>query len=237
MGEMISEISILVASNRRMMCEMYTQVLNRHSGLNVVGQAESAEQVINQIKAQRVDVLLLTPVLEDGPSTGLTVLQQIRKISAATKTVILIEESETHLVVPSFRAGARGVFSAAKDGIKQLCRCVKKVHDGQVWANSEQLGLVMEAFSQTTPLRIVDAKGTELLTKREEDVVRLVERGLTNKDIASELRLSEHTVRNNLFRIFDKLGVSSRVELALYALNSSKRMPIPMPAKVAQNGK
>lgn len=235
MVENASDISILVASNRRMMCEMYTQVLNRYAGLKVIGHAENVEQVIGYIKSRQIDILLLTPALAEGPSTGLLALQQIRSMTPSTKTVILIENSETHLVVPSFRAGARGVFSAASDGIKSLCRCVKKVHAGQVWANSEQLGLVMDAFSQTVPTRIVDVTGTELLTKREEEVVRLVERGLTNKDIAKELHLSEHTVRNNLFRIFDKLGVSSRVELALYSLNSSKQVPIDPSTKSPRN--
>ena len=80
----------------------------------------------------------------------------------------------------------------------------------------------MDAFSRHTPLRVVDAKGTRLLTRREEDVVRLVQEGMTNRQIANTLQLSEHTIRNNLFRIFDKLGVSTRVELALYTVHSSK---------------
>jgi DNA-binding CsgD family transcriptional regulator len=72
-------------------------------------------------------------------------------------------------------------------------------------------------------MRVVNADGLRLLTRREEDVVRLLAEGLQNRDIAKELKLSEHTVKNYLFHIFDKLGVSSRVELVLYAVSSSKR--------------
>jgi DNA-binding NarL/FixJ family response regulator len=68
-------------------------------------------------------------------------------------------------------------------------------------------------------LRNLDAKGSHLLTKRELSVVQLVAEGLSNRDISHELHLSEHTVRNYLFRIFNKVGVSTRLELAIYAIN------------------
>jgi DNA-binding CsgD family transcriptional regulator len=71
-------------------------------------------------------------------------------------------------------------------------------------------------------LHVVNAQGVELLSKREEEVVGLVANGLINREIAEQLGISEHTVKNYLFRIFDKLGVSTRVELVLYALSSPK---------------
>jgi DNA-binding NarL/FixJ family response regulator len=74
------------------------------------------------------------------------------------------------------------------------------------------------------------ADGATLLTKREEDLLHLVADGLGNRDIARQLNLSENTVKNYMFRIFDKLGVSSRVELVLYALSNSKRAPTSVPA-------
>ena len=141
------------------------------------------------------------------------------------KPVILFYSPERHLVVDAFRAGAKGVFCLSKAAFKSLCRCVERVHTGQIWADSSELSEVMEAFSQLAPLRVVNADGMRLLTKREEDVVRLLAEGMQNRDIARELRLSEHTVKNYLFHIFDKLGVSSRVELVLYAVSSTKRTP------------
>jgi DNA-binding NarL/FixJ family response regulator len=81
---------------------------------------------------------------------------------------------------------------------------------------------VLEEFSRGAPVQVVSSIGEALLTKREEEVVHLVEDGLTNRQIAVKLGLSEHTVRNNLFRIFEKLGVSTRVELALYTMRHSR---------------
>ena len=76
-----------------------------------------------------------------------------------------------------------------------------------------------------TTLRVVDAQGSNLLSKREEDVVHLVAEGLGNREIAQQLNLSKHTVKNYLFRIFDKLGVSNRVELVLYAVANPSKIP------------
>ena len=137
--------------------------------------------------------------------------------------MLLLRDPEPHLIVDAFRAGAKGVFCFSRSEFKLLCKCVTQVHAGQIWASSSDLGHVMEAFSQLAPLRVVNASGMKLLSKREEDVVRLVAEGFSNKGIASGLNLSEHTVKNYLFTIFDKLGVSSRVEVALYAVSSTAR--------------
>jgi DNA-binding NarL/FixJ family response regulator len=217
------EISILTVCAHTMTCELYSQALNRRSGFHVVGRATSVSEALRIVQTTEVQVALISTSLQDGPSSGIQALQQIRECSPNVKSVMLFEQSEAHMVVTAFRAGAKGVFCSTQDGFKALCRCVERVNSGQVWANSTQLQQVLANFSQRAPLRIVNAEGVQLLTKREEDVVRLVEEGFTNRQIARELRLSEHTVRNNLFRIFDKLGVSTRVELALYAINSSRR--------------
>jgi DNA-binding NarL/FixJ family response regulator len=85
----------------------------------------------------------------------------------------------------------------------------------------------MNAFSEPAPLQMAKPDGLPLLTKREEEVVRLLAEGLQNREIARELNLSEHTIKNYLFHIFDKLGVSSRVELVLYAASSTNRIHVP----------
>jgi DNA-binding NarL/FixJ family response regulator len=86
---------------------------------------------------------------------------------------------------------------------------------GEIWASNKELCYLLEALSEPVPAQITNAKGLNILTKREDDVVRLVAEGLTNREISARLNLSENTVRNYLFRIFDKLGISSRVELVL----------------------
>jgi DNA-binding NarL/FixJ family response regulator len=101
-----------------------------------------------------------------------------------------------------------------------LRKCVYSVNIGQIWASSAQLSFVLEVFSRRwVPEEIVDSLGRPLLSKRELDVVRCVSEGMTNREIALHLALSEHTIKNYLFRTFEKVGVSNRAELLLYALN------------------
>jgi DNA-binding NarL/FixJ family response regulator len=98
-----------------------------------------------------------------------------------------------------------------------LTRCVHKVHDGQLWISSAQLEFLLKALAQAPATQIVDTRGMNLLSKREQDVVRWLAEGNTNGEIARELKLSENTVKNYLFKIFNKLGVSSRMEVLIYA--------------------
>jgi DNA-binding NarL/FixJ family response regulator len=98
------------------------------------------------------------------------------------------------------------------------------VHQGQIWASSEELCWLLSSLESSvfspSSLRVVDVKGERLLSNREEDVVKLLMEGYSNREIAQGLNLSENTIKNYLFRIFEKLGVSSRTELLLYAMSS-----------------
>ena len=100
-----------------------------------------------------------------------------------------------------------------------LCECIQRVHRGEIFATTEQLNYLLDSVCQGPLLRVVNTNGGNLLTSREEQVVALVSDGLSNRCVASELGLSEHTVKKYLFRIFEKLGISSRVELVLYAFH------------------
>ncbi len=219
-----SAISVLIATPHAMVRELLQEALSRHGHFQVVGSATTAQEVLEAVQSADVDVALIGATLADGPLSGFGALRQIRECSPDVKSVILLESREHNMVVDVFRSGARGVFCLGQSAFKSLCRCVEQVHAGQIWASSSELSEVIEAFSQLAPLRVVNSDGLRLLTKREEDVVRLLAEGLQNRDIANELKLSEHTIKNYLFHIFDKLGVSSRVELVLYAVSSSNRM-------------
>jgi DNA-binding NarL/FixJ family response regulator len=141
----------------------------------------------------------------------------VRALQSKTRAVMLLASRDRDLVVDAFRCGAHGVIFR-DEPVETLSKCIHAVHHGQVWANSEHLGYLLDALGHAKPLHLQDARGLNILSKREENVVRLVSEGLTNRQISSDLGLSEHTVRNYLFRIFDKLGVSTRVELVLYCL-------------------
>jgi DNA-binding NarL/FixJ family response regulator len=193
--------------------------LQRHRQFHAIECAPEISSVLDCIAENSPDLLLVSANL---PEAGLPLLKQIRSKYPRTRAIVILEGcQQRQLVVELFRAGAKGVFDRSNYDIRALCRCLRCVAAGQVWASSQQTGFVLEAFAETASLHIVTADGDRLLTRREEDVVRLVAEGLGNREVAQQLRLSGHTVKNYLFNVFDKLGISSRSELVMYALSHS----------------
>jgi len=178
---------------------------------------------INSPELRNAKVALITSTLQDGLLSGLAIFPQLRPKHPDVCLILMIDHPEPELVVEAFRAGARGIFTCYESQFDALCKCISCVHSGQVWANAQQLDCLINAVAQVPTVRLVNAKGDNLLSKREEEVVRQVAEGLSNHDIAQQLHLSDHTVKNHLFHIFEKLGLSNRVELVLYAVSHSKR--------------
>jgi DNA-binding NarL/FixJ family response regulator len=232
-----SDISVLFAFPNSLTRELVMGALNRQKHFHVVATATTAQEVLEALQTAHVNVALIAATLEDGPMSGIEVLRKFREGSPEVKSVILFFDSECNLVVDAFRAGAKGVFRLSQSTFKLLCRCVEQVHAGQIWGNCSELSEVVEAFAQFTPMRVTNADGMRVLTKREEEVVRLVAEGLQNREIAKELKLSEHTIKNYMFHIFEKLGVSSRVELVLYAVSNAKSSQTPAAQREKQERK
>ena len=155
-------------------------------------------------------------------SSGFKATRELRSQSSDARVILLLDVEQPQTVVDAFRAGAVGVFSR-EEPFEVLCKSILKVHEGQFWISNRQIQYLVDSLKDSPPA-ITDAKGTQLLTKREQGLVHLVAEGRTNKEISRELNLSEHTVRNYLFRIFNKLGTSNRLELALYAINHGQTM-------------
>jgi DNA-binding NarL/FixJ family response regulator len=174
-----------------------------------------AEKSVDETAATNPDIALVAASGLGDPVIGR--ILQLRRSRPETKVVLLIDQPARELVLEAFRAGARGVF--LKSGsVDSLIKCISSVQEGQIWADQAATEFLLEAIREPFPIPVVDAKGRVLLSEREQSIVRAVAEGLTNREIANQLELSEHTVKNYIFRIFDKLGVSSRVELILYAL-------------------
>ena len=152
-------------------------------------------------------------------ASQMAAMRRVHLCYPAVAKVLLVESYDRELVVSAFRSGARGIFCISDTHFRLLCRCIQRVAGGQIWANTEQMTFLLDLVSEVPSLRVLNSRGHQLLTPREEQVVALVAEGLSNRDIARELNLSEHTIKKYLFHIFDKLGISSRVELVLYAVN------------------
>src|SRR5216684_1712289 len=211
-------IRVFVADANPMACQLMVRVLQQScQPIKVVGSATESVEILKGLDANPSDVAIISAHLRDGPITGFRVVREARATFPHTRFIVLVDSPERALVVEGFRAGADGVFSRAET-FEMLCKCIRAVGSGQIWANVNQQRFIIEALAIGQPQPIKGANGANLLTKREDELVRLVAEGLTNRDISRQLGLTEHTVRNYLFRIFNKLGTSNRLELALYVI-------------------
>jgi two-component system, NarL family, nitrate/nitrite response regulator NarL len=209
-------ITILVADETPMACQLLKNALAQaRLRFKVVACAVNRSEILQSMSRRPVEIVLVSESLQEGPSVGLQILSELRVLFPESRVIVLLKSAQPELVIDAFRAGAKGVFCRAEP-IAALCKCIRVVREGQIWANSRQLNFIVDALSQAAPYRAKSSKGKELLAKREQEVAKLVAEGLNNRDIAQKLVLSEHTVSNYLFRIYEKLGISSRVELVLY---------------------
>jgi DNA-binding NarL/FixJ family response regulator len=187
------------------------------------------------VAKEKPTVVVISAELDDDKRKGFEIARELHASHSETRVVMLLDSSERSQVVEAFRTGARGVFSRS-ESLNSLARCIQCVSEGQIWANSKELRYILEALGEALPLRVVDTRGAALLSRREVEVVRCVAEGLSNREIAQRLGLTEHTVKNYLFRIFDKLGVSKRVEVVLYAYSLGSAAEITGPSN-GSNGK
>ncbi len=218
-------ISIIVAGRNAMASESLCACLKKHrKHFDVVGTVLSSKELLKQVAQLQPDLVLVSAELQDGPTAGLKALRELRASKSGTRAVLLLDSPDLEKVVTAFSAGARGVVCTTSS-LRVLCECLRSVHAGQIWADSAQLEWICKALREREPARIVSAKGIPLLTKREEQIAHMVGEGLPNLEISSKLGVSAHTVKNHLFRIYEKLGISNRVELVLYALSSREASP------------
>ena len=211
-----TNIRVLVADSTPLTGHLIVDALRKDRGLTITN--AEANSVIVVATTLKPDVAMVSEQLQGKPGKGFEVLRELRVAVPSTRTVMLFDTGNRDLVVEAFRSGARGVFSR-QDSLKMLTRCVYRVHEGQLWVSGPQVEFLRETLAHAPATRLIDTEGIELLSKREQDVVRWLAEGNTNSEIARRMNISDNTVKNYLFRIFDKLGVSSRVELIIYATN------------------
>ena len=211
-------VRLLIADKSRMGCELLRNSFKRFPDQFDVAACEvTSSGVVRRATESCIDVSLISADLEDGALVGLKALRELHLSRVAGCAVILFDTLEDELAVHAFCSGAKGVLSRAEP-FDRLRKCLLSVHKGQVWANSRQLQMILEVVTNAAPPRIVNSRGLSLLTKRETQLVQLIAEATPTKEITSRLGISEHTLSNYLFRIYNKVGVSNRLELALCAI-------------------
>ncbi len=214
-----SAIAVLVADSNRMQAQLLISALRRRSEFHISTCMVDVGSILRAVASTPANVVVLSLNHSVEVAAQMTAMRRIHLSHPAIAKVLLVESYDRELVVSAFRSGAHGIFCISDTHFRLLCRCIQRVADGQIWANTEQMTFLVDLISGVPSLRVLNSRGRQMLTPREEQVVALVAEGLSNRDTARELSLSEHTVKKYLFRIFDKLGISSRVELVLYAVN------------------
>jgi DNA-binding NarL/FixJ family response regulator len=214
--------------------QLLTHTIQGRNDFRVVGSATTSSEAMSGISKLRPDIALISSRLQDGALTGVEVLRGLRTLQTRPRVIMLLDDDQPDLVVESFRNGARGVFCRT-EMTTQLRKCILCVSKGQIWASNTQLERVVEALMQV-PAPVLAEVTT--LSRREEEIVRCVASGLSNGEVAERLSLSRHTVKNYLFRVYEKLGISTRIELVLYVLSryqdpeSAQNNVVKMPLRI-----
>jgi len=210
--------SLLISEASKMHCDLLNMAFHTvRERFHVVGAASSRTEILSVLQERRPQIVIISDHLEDGPLTGIRILPEIRTISPDTRILLVMGAPDRDLVIEAFRFGADGVFCRNRP-FELLCKSLDAISQGEIWATPSELRDVLDEFARAPRPLKMDPAVERRMTKREGDVARLAAEGLSNREIARKLGLTEHTVKNYLFRIFDKLGVSNRVELVLSCL-------------------
>jgi two-component system nitrate/nitrite response regulator NarL len=211
--------TVLVADATRMDCQLLSEAIQREHNFRVIGFATCATETISAVTTGQPDVAVISVRLHDDAFAGLLALRKLR--TSRSRVIMLLDKDERELVIEILRNGASGIFCRT-GSFKDLRKCIERVRDGEIWVNDTQVQYVIDALVQTPAPRLNRGELVSRLSKREREVAELVAAGLSNRSVSEKLGLSRHTVKNYLFRIFEKLGISTRIELVMYILNETK---------------
>jgi DNA-binding NarL/FixJ family response regulator len=212
-------IRVLVVDDHPIVREGLRKLLEMESDIEVVAEADDGRRAIELVEERRPDIVLLD--LKMPGMDGLAALQTIRSAAPETRVIVLTASEDKNEWVQAMKLGCQGIV-VKQTSPDLIVKSIRKVHGGEIWLDSHTTAAVMRQFASPADHAAGTAgKGRERspLSAREREIVALVAQGYKNKEMAEKMFISEQTVKNHLHNIFDKLGVSDRLELALYAIH------------------
>jgi two-component system, NarL family, nitrate/nitrite response regulator NarL len=204
---------VFIVDRDSMSSDLLAGALVRDSGFEAA--VVQAADLLSAIESAEIDLVVIAAELNLKSGNGFDLAQSVARAHPNVSIVMLLNRGTHDSVINAFRSGARGVFSRQQP-MSEFLECVEQVSRGCIWAGAAETGFLLSAVKNIPSPTVVSAGDSSTLTAREMQVVQYAAVGKTNKVIASDLGLSEHTVKNYLFRAFEKLGVSSRIELLFY---------------------
>jgi DNA-binding NarL/FixJ family response regulator len=226
------KIRIVVADDHPIFRDGLCRLLALEEDFEVVAQAQDGRQVLEILQQLEPDILLLD--LKMPGLDGLATLQRLQAARNKTRVIVLTASDDKNEFVQAMKLGTSGIV-LKQTATELLIKSIRKVHAGEIWLDSHTTAAVIRQFVaneeapppappppsvQTAPPRERERERSPL-SQREREIVALVAQGFKNKEMAEKMFISEQTVKNHLHNIFDKLGVSDRLELALYAIHNN----------------
>ena len=209
-----ARIRIVTADDHPIFRDGLRRLLESEPEFEVVGEAGCGAEALRLVAQLKPDVLLVDLSMPD--MTGLDVLRAISEAPSPVKSVLLTASADRQQMVEALTLGARGLV-LKESATELLYKCIRCVHNNEYWFGRDRFSDVLAALRRTATPVISSPAAT--LTRRELQVVSAIVAGASNRDVAAQLGVTEQTVKNHLSSIFDKVGVSNRLELALYAIH------------------
>ncbi len=207
---------ILIADDDPIVREILRNMLSANADYAVAGEAKNGEETVRLARDLKPDLLLLDLLMPNLP--GLDALKEMTTSDFLVRTIVLTASITKQQVLQALQLGARGVVR--KDALGELLPAIRAVLDGQYWLDGKIVPNVVQLLNELAASTRSDTPRNDFgLTPRELEIVALVTEGCGNREIAGRLTISEETVKRHLTHIFDKVGMSTRLELALFALD------------------
>lgn len=211
-------VDIVIADDHRLFRQGLRKLLESEPDFRVVGEASDGDEAVALVTRLKPQILLLDLAMPRMP--GLVALRELTKVARETRVIILAADVEREQVVNALQGGAHGVV-LKQSALEALVKGIRSVTEGRHWVDQESVPDLVQAIRGMAPLPLAPAAKPRFgLSPRETEVIELIVAGYTNKDLAAKLKISEYTAKHHLTNIYDKLGVSNRLELVLYAIEN-----------------
>jgi DNA-binding NarL/FixJ family response regulator len=215
----IRMIRVVLADDHPIVRDGLKKLLSLEDDIEVVGEASDGHQALALVHTLRPDVVVLD--LRMPNMDGLAVLSAFQNVTPKPKVIVLTASEDKNEFVQAMKLGCSGIV-LKQTAPELIVKSIRKVYGGEIWLDSYTTVAVMRQFSNPADLLGVEPgrnRERSPLSQREREIVGLVAQGYKNREMAEKMFISEQTVKNHLHNIFDKLGVSDRLELALYAIH------------------